>query len=53
MLKYLLNSMSKDVKLTEEILKNVKNTDDFITKVGDNIYKINDCEHNVTLISLE
>lgn len=45
MLKYLLNSMSKDVKLTEEILKNVKNTDDFITKVGDKVHKINDGEH--------
>lgn len=45
MLKYLLSNMDKYVKLTEEILKNVKNYDDFITKVGDNIYKINDGEH--------
>lgn len=45
MLKYLLNNMSECVKLTEEILKNVKNYDDFITKVGDNMYKINDDEH--------
>lgn len=36
--------MDKCVKLTEEILKNVKNYDDFITKVGDNMYKINDGE---------
>ena len=42
MLKYLLSNMDKCVKLTEEILKNVKNYDDFITKVGDNMYKIND-----------
>lgn len=45
MLKYLLSNMDKCVKLTEEILKNVKNYDDFITKVGDNMYKINDGEH--------
>lgn len=45
MLKYLLNNMNEYVKLTEEILKNVKNYDDFITKVGDNMYKINDGEH--------
>lgn len=44
MLKYLLSNMDKCVKLTEEILKNVKNYDDFITKVGDNMYKINDGE---------
>lgn len=44
MLKYLLSNMDKCVKLTEEILKNVKNYDDFITKVGDNMYKINDSE---------
>lgn len=37
--------MDKCVKLTEEILKNVKNYDDFITKVGNNMYKINDGEH--------
>lgn len=42
MLKYLLSNTNKYVKLTEEILKNVKNYDDFITKVGDNMYKIND-----------
>lgn len=45
MLKYLLNNMSECVKLTEKILKNVKNYDDFITKVGDNMYKINDGKH--------
>lgn len=45
MLKYLLSNMDKCVKLTEEILKNVKNYDDFITKVGNNMYKINDGEH--------
>lgn len=44
MLKYLLSNMNKCVKLTEETLKNVKNYDDFITKVGDNMYKINDGE---------
>lgn len=44
MLKYLLSIIDKCVKLTEEILKNVKNYDDFITKVGDNMYKINDGE---------
>lgn len=53
MLKYLLSNMDKCVKLTEEILKNVKNYDDFITKVGDNMYKINDGKHIITLISLE
>lgn len=45
MLKCLLNNMSECVKFTEEILKNVKNYDNFITKVGDNVYKINDSEH--------
>lgn len=45
MLKYLLSNMDKCVKLIEEILKNVKNYDDFITKVGNNMYKINDGEH--------
>lgn len=45
MLKCLLSNMDKCVKLTEETLKNVKNYDDFITKVGDNMYKINDGEH--------
>lgn len=44
MLKYLLSNMNKCVKLTEETLKNVKNYDGFITKVGDNMYKINDGE---------